>query len=518
MQVQALTESEALINPDIESLQFLIVDDEPAICETLQHFFRHIGFNNIHTADSGEKALEYIDKARYDFIFLDLMLPQMHGLDVLRVIQESQLLTSVIIMTGYPSMEVVIDAMHHGAADFLIKPFQFQDVKITLERIRRLHILMEKNWLLHQELEKKKEVEELNKQLEKKIRNQTILYNIIDSLSKINRSENLYQYLVNKALESCNAEKACFMLYDEGNHSLLSLAQGGLPNFHPGLQIELTKEVDTSQLFCTDLFEPREDTPGRKTISLNKIVRANRFMSVPFKIRSEPFGVLLIGEKEGQRKFDSEDEFILSFLAEKAALTIENIALYDNLKQSLLASLMSLVSAIEAKDAYTQQHSTRVTEYALKVASKMGCQHDDLQRLRSSSPLHDIGKIGIQDSILNKPARLTKEEFEHIKAHPTIGVNIVSPLGLDLEELAIIRSHHERWDGKGYPDGLKKDRTPRLARILAVADAFDAMKSNRAYRDALPLSVCLQEIKDNRGGQFDPDVVDAALSVLSEEH
>jgi putative nucleotidyltransferase with HDIG domain len=241
-------------------------------------------------------------------------------------------------------------------------------------------------------------------------------------------------------------------------------------------------------------------------------------MSVPFKIRSEPFGVLLIGEKEGQKKFDREDEFILGFLAEKAALNIENIALYDNLKQSLIASLMSLVSAIEAKDAYTQQHSTRVTEYALKLALELGCQHDDIQRLRSSAPLHDIGKIGIRDSILNKPDRLTKEEFEQIKAHPAIGVNIVAPLGLDSEELAIIRNHHERWDGSGYPDGLEKDMTPRLARILAVADAFDAMKSNRAYRNALPLSVCLQELKDNRGNQFDPEVVDAALTVLSEKY
>ena len=145
----------------------------------------------------------------------------------------------------------------------------------------------------------------------------------------------------------------------------------------------------------------------------------------------------------------------------------------------------------------------------------MHCDNEDFNKLKSSGPLHDIGKIGINDSILNKPDRLSQREFQQIKAHPLIGVNIVSPLGLDPEELAIIRNHHERWDGKGYPDGLGHESIPRLARILAVADAFDAMNSNRAYRRALPLPVCLQELQKNSGLQFDPQVVQAALSVLA---
>ena len=145
----------------------------------------------------------------------------------------------------------------------------------------------------------------------------------------------------------------------------------------------------------------------------------------------------------------------------------------------------------------------------------MGYPSDDIQKIQSSAPLHDIGKIGIHDSILNKPDKLTKEEFEQIKNHPMIGLNIVMPLGLDPEEQAIIRNHHERWDGKGYPDGLSGKEIPRLSRILGVADAFDAMTSSRAYRKALPFSTCLQELKDKSGTQFDPEVVEAALSVFS---
>jgi HD-GYP domain-containing protein (c-di-GMP phosphodiesterase class II) len=240
----------------------------------------------------------------------------------------------------------------------------------------------------------------------------------------------------------------------------------------------------------------------------------NGLMSIPFNIRNQPFGLLLLKNSKGNGGFKREDEFICKFLAEKTALNIENIALYDNLKENLFASLMSLVSAIEAKDPYTQQHSSRVTDYSLRVAEEMHCRPDDLRKLESAGPLHDIGKIGIKDNILNKPGRLTTEEFEHIKTHPLIGENIVSPLGLDEEELSIIRNHHERWDGKGYPDGIRGEEIPFLSRILAVADSFDAMSSDRAYRKALPYAVCIDELKENSGSQFDPNIVKAALSVF----
>jgi len=414
-------------------------------------------------------------------------------------------------------METVIEAMHYGASDFLVKPFRFEDVKIALERIQALRRLKERNWLLNQELEKKKEVEELNYQLEKRIRLQTILYHIIDSLSKINRSDNLYYYVVRKAVESCNAERACFMIYDQSNSHLLALAQEGIDAMLPGMEAPYRNRKDGSKILEGKFLTSHFAAPDGTTLPLNRLTRVNGLMAVPFNIRSEPFGVLLIGGKTGQKDFDREDEFIMKFLAERTALNIENMALYDNLRQSLIATLMALVSAIEAKDSYTQQHSSRVTEYASKIALRMACDHDDLQRLRSLAPLHDIGKIGVSDNILNKPGRLTDEEFNHIKAHPLIGVNIVSPLGLNPEELAVIRNHHERWDGRGYPDQLKGLEIPRLARILAVADAFDAMNSDRAYRKALPPAVCLEELRNGRGSQFDPDVVAAALDVLGPE-
>ncbi len=515
MQTETAATAEA-VKPEgaIDSLSILVVDDEPTICETLQLYFQHLGVENADAAHDGRTALEMLETRHYDYVFLDIMLPGMTGMDVLKTLQGWQRVVNVIIMTGYPSMEIAIEAMHHGASDFLVKPFGFQDIKLTLNRIQQLHSLMKRNWELHQELEKKKEVEELNRRLEKHIKLQALLYGIIDSLSKINRSEDLYQFLVQKAAESCSASKSCFLFYDDSSPILLVLAQEGLNGLEPGTQAGLVPDEQGRLTLDTGFLHRHFGSSNGKGVLLDQVTHHPGLIVVPFRIRSEPFGLLLVAGKNQDLPFDQEDQFVLGFLAEKTALSVENIALYDNLKQSFIATLLSLVSAIEAKDAYTQQHSTRVTEYAVRIATRLGCDAEGLEMLRSTGPLHDIGKIGIQDNILNKPGRLTDEEFDLIRAHPLIGVNIVAPLGLEKRELSIIRSHHERWDGRGYPDRLQGEEIPHFARILAVADAFDAMSSDRAYRSALPMDVCLHEIRDNSGTQFDPEIVEVALGVL----
>ena len=517
MQIEAIHEYQTVTGPDLSKTQVMVVDDEPMICETLKIFFLTMGIGNVKTVESGEKALSEIEGARYDYIFMDLMMPGISGIETLKQIKELHQFTNVIIMTGYPSMDTVINAMRNGASDFLIKPFRLQDIKIILERIHRFQILMEKNWLLHQELEGKKEVEKLNYKLEKMISHQSRMYNIVDSLSRISKSEDLYKFILKKSIDSCNAAKAIFMIYEQGEPELLVLAQHGLQDIYPGSRIGINNRSNGKLFLEENFLQKHFGKSYLEGLSLcnNDKTNHNGIIAIPFHIRNEPFGILIVADKNSGRNFNDEDKFILMFIAERTALNIENIALYNNLTQSLMASLTSLVSAIEAKDPYTQQHSSRVTEYSKKIAYVMGCVQDDIQRLESSGPLHDIGKIGIHDSILNKPGSLTYEEYEEIKKHPLIGVNIVSPLGFDSQEQAIIRNHHERWDGKGYPDGLSGENIPRLSRILSVADSFDAMNSNRAYRKSLPFLECIKELRRNSGTQFDPEVVEAAIPIFN---
>jgi putative two-component system response regulator len=185
----------------------------------------------------------------------------------------------------------------------------------------------------------------------------------------------------------------------------------------------------------------------------------------------------------------------------------------------VLRAAHALAAAVEAKDAYTAGHATRVTGYALSIAELTG--GIDLLRFRLAGDLHDVGKIGVPDSVLNKPGRLTEEEFEQVRKHPETGARILEPLIDDPLVLGVVRWHHERWDGLGYPDGLAGERIPLPARVLAVADTLDAMTSRRAYREGLSWEVALSEIRRCAGTQFDPAVVaafEAALPVLEAQN
>ncbi|MDD5424653.1 MAG: HD domain-containing protein [Candidatus Omnitrophica bacterium] len=179
--------------------------------------------------------------------------------------------------------------------------------------------------------------------------------------------------------------------------------------------------------------------------------------------------------------------------------------------------VQTLARSIEAKDTYTKGHSDRVAEYARKIALEMGIAEEEADMLKSVAELHDIGKLGIEESILNKDGKPTPEEWEIIKEHPKTGEEILTPVFLDKKKLAIVRSHHERYDGKGYPDGLKGDEIDILAQIVSVADSYDAMTSKRAYRDSMGKAAAIEELVKHSGTQFNPEVVEAFIRVLGRE-
>ena len=186
----------------------------------------------------------------------------------------------------------------------------------------------------------------------------------------------------------------------------------------------------------------------------------------------------------------------------------------EELKEANIATMRALIVSEEARDPYIRGHSQRVTEYALAIAGKLKLSDSNKKHIEYAGYLHDIGKIGISDAILHKPGRLDDKEWEVIKRHPVVGVELLAPLKFLPEEKIIVRHHHERYDGKGYPDGLKGKDIPLGARIMCVADSFDAMNSKRAYRASLPRAKILSELKTSRGTQFDPEMVDAFMDIV----
>jgi len=185
---------------------------------------------------------------------------------------------------------------------------------------------------------------------------------------------------------------------------------------------------------------------------------------------------------------------------------------YNRLKAANRQALLGLAEAIEAKDSYTKGHCGRVAAYALALAKEMGFSEHDLENLEFGAFLHDIGKIGIRDAVLLKPGPLDEQEWVHMRQHPLKGYEIASQIDMLRPTIGAIRNHHERWDGSGYPDNLKGEQIPMSARIVAIADAYDAMATDRPYKKALPLEECEKLLRKNAGAMFDPSLVEVFIS------
>lgn len=229
---------------------------------------------------------------------------------------------------------------------------------------------------------------------------------------------------------------------------------------------------------------------------------------VPVRIKEKIIGVLqAINKLEGL--FGKEDLELFEMLANQVAIAIENARLMEDLRQTFYETAEALAEAIEKRDPYTGGHTKRVLSFSMATAEYMGLDPKEIDMIKLSAILHDIGKIGIEDSILRKQAGLNDQEYAMMKSHPQMGAEIMQHVEKLKAIIPGMKHHHERFDGKGYPDGLKENEIPLVARIIAVADTFDAMTSDRPYRKGLPDETAINDLKKYAGAQFDPEVVRA---------
>src|SRR5229473_686090 len=237
-------------------------------------------------------------------------------------------------------------------------------------------------------------------------------------------------------------------------------------------------------------------------------------LCVPITLRGKPTGVLFLANYKVGHPFTPDHRNLVTELAAQAAVIIDNARLFKDREEVTLASLEALANTVDAKDRYTAGHSVRVTQYALMIARQMKYSSKDQNawvRLERGCRLHDIGKVGVPDAVLQKAGKLTNEEFAKMRDHTIIGFNILSGLKMLTDELVIVRSHHERFDGKGYPDRKKGEDLPMYAWIVSAADAIDAMTSDRPYRKGMSLDVALAQVREGAGTHFHPDVAEAVL-------
>ncbi len=483
----------------------LVVDDDPLVRSSLKAYLQALGISRVLEAVNAMEGLTRIQEAgRVDAVLSDINMPGMDGIDFVRRVKEMDYTIATMIITGYPSSDKIVESMRAGASDFLSKPFSLDQLKVAVTRLIKERGLLVENRSLTAEVRAKKALEEINRKLDRKLKEQAILFTISDTLGRTVDSRELYEKIVALASSLTSMERVFFWVINHQDGALYLVAgQGEHP---PGWEVLSMGKADLPMVKAI-----HEDIPLLLPRGAMADTRGGEagLVVVPFKIRGEPFGVLAALASPGQRVALEEALFLINLLAERASLTVENLLLYESISMNLLATLKALVQSLEAKDAYTRQHSQRVTQFAVEIAAIMGCTAEELDAIRFAGHLHDIGKIGIKDEVLLKPGRLTREEYEIIKQHPVIGEEIISHIGLLPLERAIIRHHHERWDGRGYPDGLAGEEIPKLSRILAVADTYDAMTSCRPYRGALCRGDAHREIRENSGSQFDPQVVEA---------
>lgn len=235
--------------------------------------------------------------------------------------------------------------------------------------------------------------------------------------------------------------------------------------------------------------------------------------------RGKKVGYLLeFDDRTMEKKYYNTIEEFSSCLEEEVEEKTKEIQIQQEKEEKLfLHTVMALSEAVDAKDRYTSGHSNRVAKYAKMIAERMGKSKEEQEQVYMAGLLHDIGKIRIPAEIINKPGKLTDEEYNIIKIHPVTGYHILRGISDDNEIAVAAKYHHERYDGKGYPNGLEGEMIPEIARILGVADSYDAMASNRSYRDALPQHIVREEIEKGRGTQFDPEVADIMLKLMDED-
>jgi HD-GYP domain-containing protein (c-di-GMP phosphodiesterase class II)/pSer/pThr/pTyr-binding forkhead associated (FHA) protein len=343
------------------------------------------------------------------------------------------------------------------------------------------------------------------------------LLTVLRAIYRVAHSQTLDELLRNilhETLQVLDAQKAAIILWNDKRRRFDIQAvvckdpqRSGQALFSKSLAQRCLQQGES--LLCRDMriaYEPQANgNTFEETVS--------SVICAALRSPRQKLGVLHLDRHVTQPPFDEDDLLLADALAATMSAAIERAQLLEKQRETVLETVTALAQSVEMRDPYTCGHVLRVTEYALVLADAIKLDPDKRRVLEVGTPLHDIGKIGIDDAILRKMGPLTPEEFEIMKTHTIKGAAILEALPDLRPYIPIVRHHHERWDGKGYPDGLRGKEIDLLARIVALADAFDAMTTNRPYRPGMPVNQAFQQIYKNAGTQFDPELANVFIKV-----
>ena len=472
--------------------RILVVDDDPDILETLRFFLEKEG-HEVTAADSGPAALRALAQEPHDLLLTDLRMPGMSGAELIRLTLERDPQVVCVLITAHGTIDSAIHVMKEGAYDYVQKPLDLEALSLVVARgVERRRLLTENV----------------------AFRNAVLLHDLSLSVcASLDLSAVLEQVLDAVVRELRTVHAYLLLRSDDGSFTLRG-ARGAAGEAPIGTVIA-PEACLAGQAFETGesiLVRQSDPWPGPRSSALGE----DRYLSslvVPLRARDRRVGVLGIGMDGPGRSFTPADEKSLAILAAHAAVAIENARLHDDLRRRYFQVVVGFSRALESRDPYLRGHSERVALLAQFTARQMGLDERRCEVIYHGGLLHDLGKIGVSDHVLHKPASLTEEEFNEIRLHPAIGREILAPIP-DLAPIAeIIYTYHEKYDGSGYPNRLRGEQIPLHSRIVAVADAYDAMTSGRPYQTRMSFDAARARLKEQAGRMFDPQVVDAFLSL-----
>jgi putative nucleotidyltransferase with HDIG domain len=467
----------------------LVVDDEPGVIGVIQEMLEEEPYRLV-TAYSVAEAASILRRQNVNIVLTDLFLGDGSGADIMDIARQIHPDSLTILMTGRPSIQNAISMMKEGAYDYLAKPFSLETLRLSLRRADDKIRLEQENI---------------------KLREMMSFYRISEAMGSTLDLDGILRMILDSSIKEFEADLASLFIVEGTDVNLQQKAGKRISDQSIGRQID-----DHCDEVCRETVRTRspmifndpdaEYSPGEYGIKSS--------ICQPLLARGKALGALIVVRSKNPHPFSQGQLTGLGLMAAKAAAAVESSNLYRNLKESYISTVQALANAIEARDRYTRGHTERVYKLSKILAEELGWTEAELGDLKMGGILHDIGKIGVPDSILNKPGPLTEKEIEIMKSHPETGARMIDSIPFLSPALPYIRYHHERHDGSGYPYGLKGDEIPLPGRLLAVVDTIDAVTSDRPYRKGRPLEEAIAEIRKNSGRQFHPEIVEACVSAF----
>ncbi|MFH1715569.1 MAG: HD domain-containing response regulator [Elusimicrobiota bacterium] len=473
--------------------KILIVDDEPGIVRIVTSELRRRGYN-IEGETNPERAIERVRDEGFDLLVLDYLMTPIHGNTVVEKIREFNTDVYILLLTGYKDIAPPLQSL---------RALDIQGYCEKQDDLNQLMVFVESGL---KSISMMKTIKQFRDGLNK----------ILESVPKIYQLQpidSIMEDILRELIALVYSKNAFIMIDDisESGQEKKSIFRG-LGKYH----VDIKKFFNMLEPSFMELIgQAREDkivTTADGGVIFPLINELKDTIGVIFvESRNIDDGMKILEIYANQAASSLNNAFLHSMVNKKNE---ELNQTYEELRKRYLDTVEALRLTVDAKDIYTRGHSDRVSYYAVKIGAAMGINNGDIEKLKISGVFHDVGKIGTADDILFKESKLDKEEYDEIKKHPLKGAHILSAMSMFKEIVPIIKSHHERIDGNGYPFGIKGEEIPLLARILAVADAFDAMTTDRKYRKKLELKDAKQQLKDGAGTQFDKNIVDVFLKIL----